>query len=726
MFSRTIGKVYLASLIALFPSGKLLAQEPPEVLKTEVTAPRPEPTPPELTPEPLPPSTDPLTTSGRTLPVQNTPDSPQSASQGRINQADIADMPLARPAEVLEQIPGLLVTQHSGGGKANQWFLRGFNLDHGTDFATFIDNVPTNLPTHAHGQGYNDLNWLIPELVQYIDFGKGPYYAQVGDFSAAGYASIHYMDWLEQGIVKSEIGKNLYLRELVANSGCFAGGTLLYAVEGRYYNTAWVSPEHFRAINGVFKWTRGDDCDSLTLSAYVFHDEWNANNQIPQRAVWEGLITTLGNLDPSDHGLSSRYTLNAEYVHHDEDWGFTTRANVFAVWYDLSLYSNFTFFLDDPVHGDQINQIDQRWREGANFSQEWESWLMGPKSINTVGVQLLSDNIGNVAINHTQDRKFLNQVASDTVDEFSTGVYYSNQTNWLPKVRTVLGLRGEIYHFAVTDHIYSVNSGEKTAKMFLPKGSLILGPFDKTDFYLNAGYSFHSNDARGVLEEVAPTSIANPNPVPTVPVAGLVQARGAEVGVRTQAVPNLTSTAALWYLRLQSELVFQGDSGTTVPEPASERWGVEFSNTYKATSWLTLDADYTISYAHFLEPTGDAPNIGTHVPEAVGIVVNAGPSIKLPNGFYTNLRLRYFGPRYLIEDGSQSSRATQIFELGVGYDRPHFAAGVGFYNLFNSNGHEIDYYYVSRLPGEPPEGVADIHFKALEPFGARFYLTWKF
>lgn len=712
---------------AAFAFAQAPDKAPPQVLPpTEVTAPPLALEPPVPPLEPLPPSTDPLTTSGRTLPVDNTLSSPASASQGQINQADIAQMPLLRPAEVLELIPGLVVTQHSGGGKANQWFLRGFSLDHGTDFATFIDNVPTNLATHAHGQGYNDINWLIPELVRYIDFGKGPYYAQVGDFSTVGYASIYYVDQMEHGIIKSEIGKNLYLRELVANSGDLLGGTLLYAVESKYSNTGFDMKEHFRSINGVFKWTLGDDSDRLTLSAYLFHDEWHANNQIPQRAVWEGLIDNRGVIDPTDHGLSSRYTFNAAYVHRDEDLGFTTRANVFAVYYRLNLFSDFTFFLDDPINGDQINQQDRRWREGANLSQEWESVLMGDRSVNTVGVQVLNDTIGNVAINHTASRNFVNQVTSANVNELSTGIYYINQTKWLPKVRTMLGLRGEIYDFDVQDHIYPVNSGRKEAKMFLPKGSLVLGPFNKADFYLNAGYSFHSNDARGVLAQVSPTSLADPTPIPAESVPGLVQARGAEIGIRTQAIPNLTATAALWYLRLQSELVFAGDVGTTEPNPLSERYGIEFSNTYKVTSLLTLDLDYAASQAHFLEDAGTAPNIGRHVPQALGTVLNAGPSIKLPNGFYANLRLRYFGPRYLIEDGSQSSRGTQVFELGMGVDRPHFAAGMALLNLFNSNGHEIDYFYTSRLPGDPPDGVADIHFKALEPFSARFYLTYKF
>lgn len=703
----------------------------PQVLPgTKVTAPRPgEATPaPEPTPEPppSPPSFDPLTTSGRSAPLENNIGSPISGSEGRITAADITTFPYLRPSSVLELVPGLITTNQGGGGKANTYYLRGFLIDHGTDFAVDIDGIPMNLPTHAHGEGYLDLNSLIPELVRDIEFRKGPYYAQVGDYSTAGSASIHYVDHLPYGIFKMEAGQYAWLRGLVANSGDFAGGRLLYAVESKYNDTGFVNKEHLRTINGVFKYTRGDEGDGLTFSLLAYNAVWNGNNQVPLRAVQEGLVPIRGNLDPSDGGVTSRCTLNTQWWHKDDD-GWKTWANIFAVYYSLDLFSDFTFFLDDPVHGDQRNQIDRRWRTGANINHEWSA-SFDANVVHRVGLQLLNDNIPHVGLHHSQDRVFTSAISDDSADEFTAAIFYINEVKWTEKVRTIIGLRGDYYHFNVDSHLQPINSGHTESKLFNPKAAVVFGPWAKTEFFWNGGYSYHTNDARGIFETVGPA----PDFAPVRTVPGLVRFRGTEIGVRSQAVPDLTAGAALWYIHSDSELIFNGDSGDTSPRGASERYGIELNNTYRFRSWLTFDADFSASHARFLQDEGTAPNIGRFVPESLGTVFSAGPSVKLRDGFFANLRFRYFGPRYLIEDGSQSSRATQLFELVFGYDRPHFTFGVQLYNLFNSNGHEQDFFFPSALPSDPGfgtpgfAGVPDIHFKALDPFNARFYLTYKF
>jgi hypothetical protein len=736
MKPRMIAWLAVCAALAVVRISPVIAQEKdktPQVLEgTTVTAPRPGMAAPTLEPvaPPANPTLDPLTTSGRSLPVENTIGSPYSASEGVITQADIANRPLLRPGEVLELIPGLIVTQHTGILKANQYFLRGFSLDHGTDFAGFIDDIPWNLPTHAHGQGYLDLNCLIPELIGTIDFGKGPYYASVGDFSSVGYAKFYYLDDLPYGIFKTEVGKNAWLRGLVADSGHVGGGTLLYGVEGVYYNAPFDVKEHANKVNAIFRWTLGNADDGLRLNAYIYQGQTGATTQIPQRAVYEGIIDSLGSIDPTDYLVTSRYTLNLQWWHHGDRDKDITQGNLYGYYYDFSLFNNFTFFLQDPEHGDQINQIDRRWVTGYNLSQQWAPFFVNLDMVNKIGVQLQNSWMPHVGLHHTQARMLLNDVTDDNVDEFSAGIYWTNQVKWSAKVRTVFGLRGDYYYFNVDDHDMPINSGNSEAKRINPKASLVLGPWARTEFFLNGGYSYHSNDARSVLLQSQPTNIADLTPQPATPAAALVPSRGAEVGFRSQAIPGLTAGAALWYLRLGQELVFSGDSGTTTPLRASERYGIELTNTYQLNGWLSFNADYAATRGRLLGIDPEVP--GNHIPEGIGTTFSAGPSINLPNGLFAILRFRYLGPRYLIEDASASSRATQLFELSTGYQSQRLSVGLELLNLFNSNGHDIDYFYASALPSDPGfgtpgfQGVNDIHFRRLEPLAARFFLMLKF
>ena len=637
-----------------------------------------------------------------------------SASEGRVGQAQLETRPLLRPGELLELVPGVAVTQHSGTGKANQYFLRGFNLDHGTDFSTRVDGVPINFPTHAHGQGYMDLNWVIPELVDYVNFRKGPYYADVGDFSSAGTADFHLVKTLPEGLAKVGIGQDDYYRVLVAQTPQLGPGHLLYAFEANFYNGPWDHHEHVRKFNGALKYTltRGPSTFSLGFTAYS--NNWDSTDQIPQRAVDQGLISRLGAIDPSDGGRTSRFSLYSEWSYKGDK--SLTQANAYLIYYRLHLFSNFTFFLDDPVNGDQFEQSDRRVVAGGNVSQTWfTNWLKASMD-HTIGLQIRHDAIPEVALFQTLQRDRIGTTRNDNVHETSVGFYYQNQTQWHPKVRTVLGLREDVFVFDVNSDT-AANSGNKTASIFSPKLSLIFGPWANTEVYLNGGFGFHSNDARGTTITVDPKTGD-----PAQRVDPLVRTKGAEIGVRSTWIPGLNSTLAFWYLTLDSELLFVGDAGVTEPSRASRRYGVEWANFYKPLPWLTLDFDLSHSNAKFTEddPAGD------HIPGSIETVIATGARVDLPNGLFGSLRLRYFGPRPLIEDNSVRSKSTTLVNLEAGYTYKRLRAQLDVLNLFDSKDHDIDYFYVSRLPGEPLDGVADVHFHPVEPRTVRFYLTYRF
>jgi hypothetical protein len=640
--------------------------------------------------------------------------SASSASQGQVGQTELETRPLLRPGEVLEVIPGMAVTQHSGTGKANQYFLRGFNLDHGTDFSTWIDGMPVNLPTHGHGQGYMDLNFLIPEIIDTVDFKKGPYYTEVGDFSSAGTSNIHLFNKLPQGLVKFGVGEDDFYRLVAVDSPRLGPGILLYALEGRYYDGPWDTPERLKKFSGVLKYTLDYGHTGFSLLAMGYASKWDAADQIPERAVVQGLISRLGAIDPSDGGKTSRYSLSGEWW---RKWGNgTTRANAYVFYYKLNLFSNFTFFLDDPVNGDQFEQEDRRVVAGGHVSHTWSTDWLGKAMEHTLGLQVRHDAIPEVGLHKTRERTRLSTVRSDDVAETSLGLYYRQQTQWLSKLRTVLGLRGDVFFFDVESD-NTLNSGSWTDGIVSPKLSLILGPWASTEVYLNGGFAFHSNDARGTTITVDPQTGD-----PAARVDPLVRSKGAEIGVRSTLIPGLHTTVAFWYLKLDSELLFVGDAGITEPSRPSQRYGVEWTNFYRVAPWLVLDADFAFTHAEF---TDDDP-AGKRIPGALATVIATGATLDLPYNLFGSLRLRYFGPRPLIEDNSVRSDASTVVNLELGYKYKQFLAQLDVLNLFNSKDHDIDYFYPSRLPGEPAEGVADVHFHPMEPRTVRFYLTYRF
>jgi len=721
----------------------------------------------------------------------------ESGSQGTVGAAEIEDRPILRSGEVLETVPGLIITQHAGGGKANQYFLRGFNLDHGTDIAIFLDDMPLNLPSHAHGEGYSDMNTVIPEFVKRVDFGKGPYYADVGNFGSAGAAHVEFFKTLHENFVKLEGGSYTYGRAVFGASQKLGSGNLLYGGEEYYYDGPWVHPDAYNKINGLLTYSQGDDADGVRITARAYHGKWNSSDQIPVTAV--PLVGFLGTLNPSDGGHSQRYSLQGEGYRQNAN--SESKISAYVFYYDLDLFSDFTYYLVDYNKGDQFEQQDRRWVGGLDAHHTIFSQWFGRKMGNTFGVQLRNDWINN-GLYRTQNR-----VRTTKTDYSATGItfndticntytstvsisvdggipttfpttcptlpatterdnftdtlgsaYVENKIQWASKFRSVVGLRGDDEKFVVTSLAYSAsvnaaNSGMAVKFLPSPKASLIFGPWANTEFYLQGGFSFHSNDGRGATQTVEPVSPDNPYPnTPVAKIPPLVQTKGGEIGVRTVAVSHLQSTLALWYLHSNSELMQDGDTGGTVAsEQSSNRYGLEWANYYTPTEHWAVDFDIADSRAQFtqIDPGDAAQSVvkvnltvngsadgavywqrsgpgGKLVPEAVKVVISSGATLHDYYGFSSSLRLRYFGPRELTSDGINRSQATTLVNASLGYQfNKKWGITAEALNLLNSKADDITYAYVSRItPTANPEFTNVSH--PTEPFQVRFGLHYRF
>jgi len=469
-----------------------------------------------------------------------------------------------------------------------------------------------------------------------------------------------------------------------------------------------VRPDDYEKINGVIRYSQGDVINGWALTAMGYHGRWNSTDQVPQRAVTSGLVDRFGAIDPSDGGNTYRYSASADWQRGS---GRTlTKITGYGLAYDLDLFSNFTYALQDPLHGDQIEQSDHRFVTGARITHRRIGRWGNHDWQNTIGAQIRNDDITKVALYHTQARTRLQTRGQAAVLETTGGLFAQNEIEWAPWLRTLAGLRVDGSRFHVDDAVDQVNGGTASASLASPKGGVTLGPWKATELYINAGTGFHSNDARGTTI----TRDANGNSVDRV--TPLVRARGGEIGVRTVATKHLQSTLTLWTLHSDSELVFSGDQGTTEPSRPSTRRGVEWANYYSPTMWLVFDGDLSWSRSRFT----DADPAGQYVPEAVGTVVSAGVAIDGYRNIFGSLRWRYFGPRTLIEDNSVQSQATSMVNLQAGYrvaNRIKVALDV--FNLFNAADSEIDYFYTSRLSGEPLAGIDDIHTHPTLPRTAR-------
>ena len=637
-----------------------------------------------------------------------------SANAGIVTTEQLAARTVYRPGELLEATPGLIVSQHSGEGKANQFYLRGFNLDHGTDLRTSIDGMLVNQRSHSHGQGWTDVNFLIPELAGTLEYRKGPYSAEDGDFAAAGSVSVNYVNTLPDTLVSLGFGENGYRRALIAGSPAVAGGHLLYALELFHNDGPFTKGDNYRKINGVVRYSRGSAASGFNITGMAYEASYNATDQIPKRAVDAGTLDRFSSIDPTDGGKVHRYSLSAAW--HAATDSTTTKVNAYVIDNRLRIFSNFTYFLDDPVNGDQFAQPDDRTSFALNASHALRFTLFGRPSEVTFGVQGQRDSIRNGLLN-TKARQELSETRRDRIRETSVGVYLENTVHWTDTFRTVAGLRGDYFDFDVQSSL-AANSGKTHASLLSPKLSLIFGPWSKTEFYLNAGAGFHSNDARGTVITVDPKT---GDPADRVP--GLVRAKSVEVGVRTEIVPHLQSTLSVYGLDFDSELIFAGDAGTTFAGRPSRRVGIEFSNYYKPTHWLSIDADIAFAQARFR----DEDPVGRRIPGAVEGVASVALSVADLGPYFGALQLRYFGPRPLIEDNSVRSKSTATLNGRVGYKiGPGITIELEGFNLLNSTSSAIDYYYQSRLPNEGPNGQDDIHFHPIESRSVRVNLIAHF
>ena len=638
-----------------------------------------------------------------------------TASTGVITPAELNERARRRPAEALESVPGMVVSQHSGEGKANQYYLRGFNIDHGTDLALSVAGMPVNLPTHGHGQGYADMNFLIPELVSGIQYRKGTYAADSGDFSAAGTIRVQYLNALDAPLVRVEGGTYGYGRALAAASPTVGRGRLLVAAEVMGNDGPWDRPDVMRRYNGLARYTLGTAVNGLSITGLVYQADWNSSDQIPRRAVDDGVLSRFGYLDRSNGGTTHRAGGMAEWQRTTTRG--ITHAEVFGFDYGLDLFSNFTYFLDDPDNGDQFEQRDERRVGGGRLTHTWSATPFGRRSQATVGGEVRHDDIGAVGLYRTASRVRLSTVREDAVRQTSGGLWAEVQTQWSDVVRTTVGVRGDRYRWAV-DAGDPANGGTATDGIANPKLSVAIGPWRGTEFYASAGGGFHSNDGRGATIARDPSTGDAADPVDP-----LVRAKGAEVGVRSLAVRGLHTTLSAWSLWLDSELLFIGDAGTTEASRPSRRLGVEWDADYRAAPWLAFDASAAYSQARFTDGAAE----GDRIPGAIEGVATAGATLTPRGRWSGSVRYRFFGPRPLVEDNSVRSRASHLVtaEAGVQVHRT-WRLKVDALNLFDSKSSDIDYFYTSRLRGEPAEGVDGLHFHPVEPFTLRVALVATF
>ena len=642
-----------------------------------------------------------------------------SASEGVAGQFQIRNRVVARTGEVLEVVPGLIVSQHSGDGKANQYFLRGFNLDHGIDFKMSLDGMPINQRSHAHGQGWADLNPLIPELISSIHYRKGPYYAADGDFANAGSANIYYTDKIDRGLASFGLGQNGFYRTLLSDAPKFKDGNLLYALEVSHYDGPWVNPDNYNKLNGILRYSQGGQGNGFNLTAMAYSGRWNSTDQIPWNEYKNGGISRWDAMDKSSGAWAHRYSLSGEWRSADADSSSLVQAYVINNYLDL--YSNFEYGANS-----QFNQRDSRVTSGINASRTLNMSGLGKEAANTFGVQIQHDQIQNGLFSSRQRSRIACQIGDptdptvteqcrrDRIAQSSIGVYAENHVHWNDWFRTVAGLRGDYFRFA-NKGLYSSSSDNNTATVndFItsPKLNLVFGPWSKTEYYYSVGNGYHSNDARRVT--IGSGIRAN----------GLVRTFGQEVGIRTEIIDGLQTTLAVFQLDNASEIVYIGDAGRTEDSGRrTRRTGFEFNNYFKANRWLTIDADYALARARFR----DISDEGNYIPGAVEGVASIAAIVD-DGGTYTgSLQLRHFGPRPLTGNNSLRSNSTTTLNGKIGYrvSNDTRIELIGF-NLLNSRHSAIDYYN-GDYSFNGTSGLSGRVFHPIEPSNFRVMLITRY
>ncbi len=633
-----------------------------------------------------------------------------SASSGIIGQGEIQQRPMLRSAEMLELIPGMAVTQHSGSGKANQYFIRGFNLDHGTDFATSIEGMPINMRSHGHGQGYTDLNFIIPEAVSTINYQKGSYSATQGDFSSAGSAQFNLANNLKHKQIELSIGEDNYKRAVVLSAVDVSNAKLIAAAEWQGYDGPWDDiNENVNKKNALLRYVGKALNGDLSITAMAYDNTWQSADQIPQRAVSQNITSPLGSLDTTLGGSSSRYSLSSVWQ------GKHIKTSIYAINYDLTLFSNFSYFLNDPINGDQFNQQDSRTIYGGELSYQFDSLSAGLNMQHTAGLEVRHDDIDKVGLYNTKARERLNTIRQDAIRQTSYSSYWQTKILFTPKLEATAGVRYDYFDTDVSS-ITRVNSGKANDDLVSFKGSLNYKLTDLLVAYANWGQSFHSNDARGTTINIDPVSQQNAEKVDL-----LVKSEGAELGLRFADDQNVNLSAALWWLTLDSELLFVGDAGNTEPSDASKRYGLELSAYYWINERFSLDMEASFTHSR-LNINSDK----NYIEGAVPVVASAGLNWHISQMWQSSFRVRHIGKRTLSDSGDIRSEPLTVVNSAISYKQTHWKVDFELLNLFDSTDHDIDYYYASRLPGEPAQGVEDNHFHPIEPRTARLSISLLF
>jgi outer membrane receptor protein involved in Fe transport len=641
-----------------------------------------------------------------------------TASEGVVVNDELALAPAYRPGQLLETVPGLDVTSHSGEGKANQYLMRGYNLDHGTDLAVYVDDMPVNEPTHAHGQGYADVNFLIPELATNIRYSKGTYYANEGDFASVGAVHLNYLDVLD-GRIALTAGTLGFQRLFTAASQAMGTGTVLGALELQHYDGPWDNPDDQRKVNAALRYRRGDDHDGYSLTGLFYHGLWNSTTDQPVRSIRAGSMGRMGSLDPADGGEAQRASVSARYV--AGIGGGQLAANGYLINNRLTLWNDFTHFLIDPANGDQEAQREDRVTIGGGAGFTRAGALAGLPNEWLAGVSMRFD-FNDVSRVPTSNRVTLpasaaplNAFGKDRLHLGDVAAYVQATTHWQPWLRTVAGLRED----SITGGDTGTNPGNARASLFQPKASLIVSPFATTEFYLSAGRGFHSDDLRGV-NHAAVTGVAG------APL--IARQDGEEVGVRQQLGRRLAFTLAVFSLEAQSETTYNPDDGQDSAGPASRRRGFELNITYQAAAWLELYGSYSADHARFKTPFDDGTgHVGKYLPNAPFATGSFAAYVKELGAWSGGLQYRYLGAYPLSSDEAVRGSGYGEWNGDIHYAMDGgWSLALGVYNITNKRANAVEFWYVDRLPGEPKMGVANVHVHPLEPTSARLTVAKTF
>ena len=635
---------------------------------------------------------------------------PKLSAMNVISKIDLQTTPVNSSQEILRKVPGLFIGQHAGGGKAEQIFLRGFDIDHGTDIAISVDGMPVNMVSHAHGQGYADLHFVIPETVEKIDFGKGTYYANKGDFATAGYVAFQTKDKIEKSSIGVEVGQFNTLRTV----GLF---NLLgnQKTQSAYIATEYIltdgpfdSPQNFNRINLLGKYSAIlNDNSKFTVLASRFTSKWDASGQIPQRLVDNGMISRFGAVDDTEGGNTSRTNFNASLIKPIDENTFL-KANAFYSNYKFELYSNFTFFLDDPINGDQIKQKEDRDIYGMNAELNKKSKINDTDVLLQFGVGFRADATTDSELSHTLNRSvLLENIKLGDIDESNLFTYLNSEFNF-GKLMINPAIRLDYFKFNYQDKLMENYKTQSESKVkFSPKLNFIYSQNNNLQFFVKSGMGFHSNDARVVVQnsgkQILPTAI------------------GTDIGTIWKPFPKLIVNSALWYLFLEQEFVYVGDAGIIEPSGKSKRMGAELGLRYQLNDWLYFDADANYTYARSI----DEPKGQDYIPLAPDFTTTGGLSFQKLNGFSGGIRYRYLKNRPANEDNSIVAKGYFISDLNVNYQYKNINFGIAVENIFDTAWNETQFATESRLQNEP-ESVEEIHFTPGTPFFMKGKITYTF